>query len=48
MNLLGRDITVFFSVGSFFPTVMLPLFGLILGPTIGAFRRVNAQLIDPV
>ena len=27
---------------------MLPLFGLILGPTIGAFRRVNAQVIDPV
>ena len=25
---------------------MLPLFGLILGPTIGAFGRVNAQLIE--
>ena len=32
----------------FFPTVMLPLFGLILRPTIGACRRVNDQLIDPL
>jgi hypothetical protein len=38
--------TVFFSVGCFFPTVMLTVFDIICGTVLGAFGRVNNQAIN--
>src|SRR4029453_6353220 len=48
MNVSGRDMTVFFSVGCFFPTVMRTLFGIIGGTMGGSCGGINEKMIHTV
>jgi hypothetical protein len=48
MNVSGRDMTVCFSVGCFFPTVMRTLFGIIGGTMGGSCGGINEKMIHTV